>query len=154
MPIEKIIFGAGCFWGVQSAFNRINGVTQTTCGYSGGHVSRPSYEMVCTGDTGHAEVVQVEYDPEKVSINELLDIFWQCHDPTTKDRQGVDIGTQYRSAIYFFTYEQETVAKLSRDKLQQSGRWQSPVVTEILPVNQFFPAEDYHQHYLEKRRIR
>lgn len=101
MLIEKIIFGAGCFWGVQSTFSQINGVTKTTCGYSGGHVSHPSYEMVCTGETGHAEVVQVEYDPEKVSINELLDIFWQCHDPTTKNRQGVDVGTQYRSAIYF-----------------------------------------------------
>ncbi|MCB1984138.1 MAG: peptide-methionine (S)-S-oxide reductase MsrA [Burkholderiales bacterium] len=153
MSIEKIIFGAGCFWGVQSTFSRVNGVTKTTCGYSGGHVPHPSYEMVCSGNTGHAEVVQVEYDPETVSINELFDLFWQCHDPTTKDRQGVDIGTQYRSAIYFFTQEQATAAKLSRDKLQQNGRWQSSVVTEILPVKQFYPAEDYHQHYFEKRGI-
>lgn len=154
MSIEKVIFGAGCFWGVQSVFSRIDGVIRTTCGYSGGHVSSPSYEMVCSGNTGHAEVVQVEYDPEKVTIDALLDIFWQCHDPTTIDRQGVDIGTQYRSVIYFFTEEQETAAKLSRDKLQQGGHLRAPVVTEILPVDQFYPAEDYHQHYLEKRGIR
>ena len=154
MTIEKIIFGAGCFWGVQSVFSRVSGVTETTCGYSGGYVSHPSYEMVCSGNTGHAEVVQVEYDPEKVSIDELLDMFWHCHNPTTKDRQGVDIGTQYRSAIYFFTEEQEAAAKISRDKYQQSGRWQAPVVTEILPVNRFYPAEDYHQHYFEKSGIR
>lgn len=153
MPIEKIIFGAGCFWGVESTFSRIDGVVDTTCGYSGGHVTNPSYEMVCTGNTGHAEVVLIEFDTAKISLDALLDVFWQCHDPTTKDRQGVDIGTQYRSAIYFFTKEQALAAQLSRDKLQQSGRWQAaPIVTEILPAARFYPAEDYHQHYFERRR--
>ncbi|PTN11382.1 peptide-methionine (S)-S-oxide reductase MsrA [Nitrosomonas aestuarii] len=153
MSIEKIIFGAGCFWGVESTFCRIDGVRNTTCGYSGGDVAHPTYEMVCKGKTGHAEVVLVEYDTSAVSLDELLDVFWQCHDPTTKDRQGVDIGTQYRSTIYFFTPEQEAAAKLSCSRIQQSGRWQSPVVTEILPVNTFYPAEKYHQRYFEKRGI-
>ncbi len=154
MSVEKIILGAGCFWGVEATFCQIGGVVNTTCGYSGGKTSSPTYEMVCTGNTGHAEVVLVEYDTAIVSICELLDMFWQCHDPTTKDRQGVDIGTQYRSAIYFFTPEQQTAAKLSREKLQQSGRLQAPVVTEILPAGQFYPAEDYHQRYFEKHGIR
>lgn len=153
MSIEKIIFGAGCFWGVESTFCRIGGVVNTTCGYSGGDVAHPTYEMVCAGNTGHAEVVLVEYDTSAVSIDELLDVFWQSHDPTTKDRQGMDIGTQYRSAIYFFTSEQEVTSRLSRDKLQQSGRWQAPIVTEILPAAPFYPAEKYHQRYFEKRGI-
>ncbi len=116
-------------------------------------MAHPTYEMVCTGNTGHAEVVLVEYDTSAVSIDELLDVFWQSHDPTTKDRQGMDIGTQYRSAIYFFTSEQEATAKLSRDKLQQSGYRQAPIVTEILAANPFYPAEKYHQRYFEKRGI-
>lgn len=151
MPTEKIIFGAGCFWGVESTFSQINGVVNTTCGYCGGRVANPTYENVCTGDTGHAEVVLVEYDNSKTSIEALLDVFWQCHNPTTKDRQGVDIGTQYRSVIYFFNEAQEMAARSSRDQLQQSGRWQAPVVTEIQPAGPFYPAEEYHQRYFEKR---
>ena len=153
MPVEKIILGAGCFWGVESTFCRIVGVVNTTCGYSGGNVAHPSYEMVCTGNTGHAEVVLVEYDTSKISIDELLEVFWNCHDPTTKDRQGPDIGTQYRSAIYFFTQEQEAAAKLSRDKRQHRGGLQVSVVTEILSASPFYPAEKYHQHYFEKRSM-
>lgn len=151
MPVESIIFGAGCFWGVQSTFSRISGVVNTTCGYSGGHVENPTYEMVCNGDTGHAEVVLVEYDTACLSIDHLLDAFWHCHDPTTKDRQGPDIGSQYRSVIYCFTPQQLATALVSRDKQQSGGRWRSAIVTEISPVERFYPAEAYHQHYLEKR---
>lgn len=149
--MESIIFGAGCFWGVQSALSRISGVVNTTCGYSGGHVANPTYEMVCNGDTGHAEVVLVEYDTARLSIDDLLDAFWHCHDPTTKDRQGPDIGTQYRSVIYCFTPDQMSAAVASRDKQHNSGRWRSAIVTEILPAERFYPAEAYHQHYFEKR---
>jgi len=149
--VESIIFGAGCFWGVQSALSRISGVVSTMCGYSGGHVANPTYEMVCNGDTGHAEVVLVEYDAARLSIDDLLDAFWHCHDPTTKDRQGPDIGAQYRSVIYCFTSHQLAAALASRDKQQNSGRWRSAIVTEILPAERFYPAEAYHQHYFEKR---
>ncbi|MDC8446683.1 MAG: peptide-methionine (S)-S-oxide reductase MsrA [Nitrosomonas sp.] len=149
--MESIIFGAGCFWGVQSAFSRISGVVNTTCGYSGGHVANPTYERVCSGDTGHAEVVLVEYDTARLSMDDLLDAFWQCHDPTTKDRQGPDIGSQYRSVIYCFTPHQLAAARVSRDKQQNSGRWRSPIVTEISLADQFYPAEAYHQHYFKKR---
>ena len=153
MTIEKAIFGAGCFWGVEAAFRTINGVRQAICGYSGGHLARPTYRDVCTGNTGHAEVVQVEYDPSRVSYEALLDVFWNCHNPTTANRQGPDIGTQYRSAIFFYTLEQEAAAKASRERLQHSGRWHDPVVTEILPATAFYPAEEYHQRYFEKRGI-
>ncbi|SEQ89408.1 peptide-methionine (S)-S-oxide reductase [Nitrosomonas sp. Nm51] len=153
MSIEKIIVGAGCFWGVESTFSRIPGVVNTTCGYCGGNAPHPSYEMVCTGETGHAEVVLVEYDTSVIPLNALLEAFWQCHDPTTKDRQGVDVGSQYRSAIYFFTEDQEKSARLSRDAAQQSGRWKAPIVTEIQHAAPFYPAEDYHQRYFEKKGI-
>ena len=150
---EKAIFGAGCFWGVEAAFRTVKGVKVVTSGYSGGHVKNPSYRDVCTDKTGHAEVVQVEYDPSQVSYDELLDVFWNCHNPTTLNRQGPDVGKQYRSAIFFYTPEQEDAARASKEKLGQSGRWRAPVVTEITPASDFYPAEEYHQRYLEKRGI-
>lgn len=150
---EKAIFGAGCFWGVETAFRAVKGVSEAICGYSGGHFKTPTYRDVCTGETGHAEVVQVEYDPSQVSYDALLDVFWNCHNPTTLNRQGPDVGTQYRSAILFYTPEQEAVARASKTKLQQSGRWREPIVTEITPATEFYPAEEYHQRYFEKRGI-
>jgi peptide-methionine (S)-S-oxide reductase len=150
---EKAIFGAGCFWGVEAAFRAVEGVKEVTSGYSGGHLKNPSYRDVCTDKTGHAEVVQVEYDPSQVSYDELLDVFWNCHNPTTLNRQGADVGKQYRSAIFFYTPEQESSARASKEKLEQSGRWRAPVVTEITPASDFYPAEQYHQRYLEKRGI-
>lgn len=151
--IEKIILGAGCFWGVESTFGRLAGVMKTTCGYTGGHVANPTYRQVCDGHTGHAEVVKIEYDSSSLSIDDLLEVFWHCHDPTTKDRQGLDIGSQYRSAIYYFTAQQQAAACSSRDRMEQSGRFKSAIVTEILPAAQFYPAEEYHQRYFEKRGI-
>jgi peptide-methionine (S)-S-oxide reductase len=153
MAIEKAIFGAGCFWGVEAAFRTVKGVSDVTCGYSGGRLKNPTYHDVCTGETGHAEVVQVEYDSSQVSYENLLDVFWNCHNPTMRNRQGPDVGTQYRSAIFFYTPEQEAAAKASREKLQQSGRWQDPVVTEISPAREFYRAEEYHQRYFEKHGI-
>ena len=150
---EKAIFGAGCFWGVEAAFRGVKGVSEVISGYSGGHFKNPSYRDVCTGETGHAEVVQVEYDPLQVDYDTLLDVFWDCHNPTTRNRQGPDVGTQYRSAIFFHTPEQEAAAKASKEKLEQSGRWREPIVTEISPAAEFYPAEEYHQRYLEKRGI-
>jgi peptide-methionine (S)-S-oxide reductase len=150
---EKAIFGAGCFWGVEAAFRAVKGVSEVISGYSGGHFKNPSYHDVCTGETGHAEVVQVEYDPLQVDYDTLLDVFWGCHIPTTRNRQGPDVGTQYRSAIFFYTPEQEAAAKASKEKLEQSGRWREPIVTEISPAAEFYPAEEYHQRYLEKRGI-
>jgi len=153
MAIEKIIFGAGCFWGVEATFRRIKGISHVTCGYSGGYTDNPTYESVCTGLTGHVEVVKIEYDPDAVALDTLLDTFWNCHNPTTLDRQGADIGTQYRSVIFYFTAEQATAAKRSMDALQHSGRWQHAIVTKILPAIQFYRAEEYHQNYFEKRSI-
>jgi peptide-methionine (S)-S-oxide reductase len=153
MATEKAIFGAGCFWGVESAFRAVEGVSEVICGYSGGHLKNPTYHDVCTGETGHAEVVQVEYDPSQISYQHLLEVFWNCHNPTTRNRQGPDIGTQYRSAIFFYTPEQEAAAKASKEKLQQSGRWCETVVTEISPAREFYRAEEYHQRYFEKHGI-
>lgn len=150
MTTEKAIFGAGCFWGVESAFRAVKGVNEVISGYAGGHIKNPAYRDVCSGETGHAEVVQVKYDPSQVGYDELLDVFWNCHNPTTPNRQGPDVGTQYRSAIFFYTPDQQIAAKASREKLQQSGRWRGPIVTEILPASEFYPAEEYHQRYLEK----
>jgi len=144
-------FGAGCFWGVELTFQKTRGVTSTSVGYTGGTTQNPAYEDVCTGQTMHAEVVQVEYDPSIVSFEALLDVFWGCHDPTTLNRQGPDRGTQYRSAIFFHSPEQEASAKASREKAEQSGRFGSPIVTEITPASVYYIAEDYHQKYLEKR---
>ncbi|UJP05767.1 MAG: peptide-methionine (S)-S-oxide reductase MsrA [Nitrosomonas sp.] len=153
MAEQKIIFGAGCFWGVEAEFRRIKGVSEAMCGYCGGHTENPTYEAVCSGTTGHAEVVQVEYNPDEVTLEVLLNHFWCCHDPTTQDRQGPDIGTQYRSVIFCFSPEQELVARQSMDTMQASGRWRSSIVTQILPAGKFFKAEDYHQNYFTKCRM-
>ncbi len=150
-PSRKATFGAGCFWGVEATFRRAHGVTATAVGYEGGHLENPSYRDVCSGRTGHAEVVELDYDPEVISYAELLDIFWSCHDPTTRNRQGPDFGSQYRSAIFYHDPEQQTAARISQEKLEASGRHQSPIVTEIVPATTFYRAEEYHQQYLEKR---
>ena len=150
---EKATFGAGCFWGVESAFRKTKGVVSTQVGYSGGSFKDPTYEDVCTDGTGHAEVVQVEYDPAQVSYEELLALFWRIHDPTTPNQQGPDVGTQYRSAIFYHSPEQKAAAEASKEKLQKSGRYKKPVVTEITPAPEFYPAEEYHQQYFEKRGI-
>lgn len=151
--MNKATFGAGCFWGVEATFRKLVGVRSAVVGYSGGSFENPTYEDVCSGKTGHAEVVQLEYDPPEVSYEDLLDVFWNCHDPTTVNRQGPDIGTQYRSAIFFHDADQESAAITSKQKLQSSGRYPSPIVTEITPAEAFYPAEDYHQRYLEKRGL-
>ena len=151
--MEKATFGAGCFWGVEAAFQEIEGVTSTAVGYSGGRLANPTYQDVCTGRTGHAEVVQVEYDPARVSYDRLLDVFWDNHDPTTVNRQGPDVGEQYRSAIFFHTPEQEAAARASKARLERSGRFRRPIVTEITPASEFWRAEEYHQRYLEKRGL-
>ncbi len=149
--MEKATFGAGCFWGVEAAFRKVKGVKTTAVGYSGGTLKNPTYEDVCTGLTGHAEVLQVSYDQAEVSYEELLDVFWEIHDPTTLNRQGPDVGTQYRSAFFFHTPKQEAAARASKENLEASGRYQRPVVTEITPASEFYRAEEYHQQYLEKR---
>jgi peptide-methionine (S)-S-oxide reductase len=148
--MKKATFGAGCFWGVEHAFRQVPGVTDVAVGYSGGTIENPSYEQVCTDRTGHAEVVQVEYDPEKVGYDRLLDVFWSIHDPTTPNRQGPDVGTQYRSAIFVHDAEQEEAARASKERLQASGRFRRPIVTEITPASTFYRAEEYHQRYFEK----
>ena len=149
--MEKATFGAGCFWGIEAAFRKVKGVKTAAVGYSGGTLTNPTYEDVCAGLTGHAEVVQVSYEQAEVSYQELLDVFWEIHDPTTLNRQGPDVGTQYRSAIFFHTPEQEAAARASKESLEASGRYQRPVVTEITPAAEFYRAEEYHQQYLEKR---
>ncbi len=150
MEIMKATFGAGCFWCIEPAFQKLNGVLSTTVGYAGGSFENPTYEDVCSGQTGHAEVVQVEYDASKISYDELLNVFWSNHDPTTLNRQGPDIGEQYRSVIFFHTPEQESVAKTSKEKLQNSGKYGKKIVTEIVPASQFYKAEEYHQKYYAK----
>jgi peptide-methionine (S)-S-oxide reductase len=150
---EKATFGAGCFWGIEASFRRVPGVLSTLVGYSGGSLQNPTYVDVCSGRTGHAEVVQVEFDPARVSYEELLAVFWNSHDPTTLNRQGPDVGTQYRSAVFFHSPAQENAALESQKKLENSGRYRSPIVTEIRPAPPFYPAEDYHQRYLEKRGL-
>ncbi|MCI0355634.1 MAG: peptide-methionine (S)-S-oxide reductase MsrA [Acidobacteria bacterium] len=147
-------FGAGCFWGVEADFRDVKGVVDAVVGYSGGTLENPTYRDVCTDTTGHAEVVQVTFDPAQVSYEKLLEVFFSLHDPTTPNRQGPDVGTQYRSAIFFHTPEQEAEARAMKEKLQKSGRFARPVVTEITPASQFYRAEEYHQRYLEKRGLR
>jgi peptide-methionine (S)-S-oxide reductase len=148
---EKAIFGAGCFWGVEAEFRKLDGVVDVASGYSGGHTKGPSYGDVCSGTTGHAEVVEVEYDPSKVSYEQLLEVFWGNHDPTQLNRQGPDVGTQYRSAIFFNTPEQGDAAHASKKKTQE---WfKKPIVTEIKPASEFYRAEEYHQRYFEKNRL-
>ena len=150
---ELATFGAGCFWGVEVAFRNVKGVKDALVGYLGGTLPNPTYKDVCTGRTGHAEVVQVEYDPSEVTYGRLLDVFWENHNPTTLNRQGPDIGTQYRSAIFYHTDEQKRAAEDSKAKLEASGRFSKPIVTEITPASTFYQAEDYHQRYLEKRGL-
>ena len=149
--MEKATFGAGCFWGVEAAFRKVPGVLETRVGYLGGTLVNPTYQDVCSGNTGHAEVVEVTYHPQQITYDELLAVFWDNHNPTTRNRQGPDIGTQYRSAIFIHTPEQEATALASKAKLSASGRYKNPVVTEITPATEFYMAEDYHQQYLEKR---
>ncbi|MBA4493216.1 peptide-methionine (S)-S-oxide reductase MsrA [Paenactinomyces guangxiensis] len=146
-------FGAGCFWGVEETFRKVPGVKNTAVGYMGGTTVNPTYEDVCTDKTGHAEVVQVEYDPAEVSYEDLLDVFWNNHNPTTLNRQGPDVGTQYRSVIFYHTPEQKELAEASKKKMDQSGKWKNPIVTEITPAASFYRAEEYHQRYLQKRGI-
>jgi peptide-methionine (S)-S-oxide reductase len=148
---EMATFGAGCFWGVEAAFQGVSGVIDTAVGYSGGETPNPTYKDVCTDETGHAEVVQVTFDPAKVSYEHLLDVFWQVHDPTQVNRQGPDFGTQYRTAIFFHSPEQEASAKKSRAALEASGKFKRAIATEITPAGTFYRAEEYHQKYLQKR---
>lgn len=149
--MEKATFGAGCFWGVEAAFRGIEGVASTMVGYIGGTLENPTYQEVCSGRSGHAEAVEVTFDPSKASYERLLEVFWAIHDPTTRDRQGPDFGSQYRSAIFFHDSDQEAAAKASRDGARDSGRFRNPIVTEIVPAARFYRAEEYHQQYLEKR---
>ena len=151
--MAKATFAAGCFWGVESAFRQQPGVIATAVGYTGGDTRNPSYQDVCSGRTGHAEAVLVEYDPDKVSYEQLLELFWENHDPTQLNRQGPDHGTQYRSAIIFHDAAQEAAAKASKEALAKSGKHHRPIVTEIVPAGEFWMAEDYHQQYFEKRGI-
>ncbi len=149
----KATFSAGCFWHVEHLFRKVKGVTDTSVGYTGGNFDNPTYQDVCSSRTGHAEAVQVEYDPSQVSYEDLLEIFWENHDPTSLNRQGPDIGTQYRSAVFVHDEEQEKLAKTSKQKLEKSGKFKKPIVTEIKPISSFYKAEDYHQKYFEKMGI-
>jgi peptide-methionine (S)-S-oxide reductase len=150
---ETATFGAGCFWGVEAAFQQVPGVTETAVGYEGGTTENPTYKDVCTDETGHAEVVQVTFDPAKVSYEQLLDLFWKIHDPTQLNRQGPDFGTQYRTAIFFHSPAQEAAAKKSVAALAASGKLRRPITTEITHASTFYRAEDYHQKYLQKRGV-
>jgi peptide methionine sulfoxide reductase msrA/msrB len=151
--IDTATFGAGCFWGVEAAFRKAKGVLNTTVGFMGGHFKNPSYKDVCSDETGHAEIVQIEYDPKVISYEELLDIFWDIHDPTTINRQGPDVGSQYRSVIFYYNAGQETIARASREKLNKSGKFKGSIATEIVPAKEFYKAEEYHQRYYEKQGI-
>jgi len=150
---KKATFGAGCFWGVEAAYRQLPGVISTTVGYLGGTLDNPTYRDVCSGRTGHAEVVEVAYDAERITYDDLLTVFWENHDPTTLNRQGPDVGTQYRSAIFVHDDEQQTAAAASKEERERSGRYRRPIVTEITPASAFYAAEDYHQQYLEKRGL-
>jgi len=151
MAIEKATFGAGCFWGVEAAFRQLHGVKATATGYAGGTKDRPTYQEVCSGDTHHAEVVQVEFDPAEISYQTLLDTFWNEHDPTQVNRQGPDIGEQYRSVIFYHSPEQKAAAEASKEALEKSRKYSRPIATKIEAAPTFWKAEDYHQQYLEKR---
>ncbi|MBI1892660.1 MAG: peptide-methionine (S)-S-oxide reductase MsrA [Candidatus Rokubacteria bacterium] len=148
--MEKATFAAGCFWGVEEVFRQVKGVVSATVGYTGGRFENPTYKDVCTGKTGHAEAIEVEFDPARVSYEELLAVFFENHDPTTLNRQGPDVGTQYRSAVFYHTPEQMTAAKAMKEKIEQSHRYKRPIVTEITPASTFYRAEEYHQRYFEK----
>ncbi|MFX1478750.1 MAG: peptide-methionine (S)-S-oxide reductase MsrA [Promethearchaeota archaeon] len=152
MEIQKAIFAAGCFWGVESNFRKVEGVISTRVGYTGGHFKNPRYKQVCTLNTGHAEAIEITFDASRVSYDDLLDIFWSIHDPTTLNRQGPDIGEQYRSAIFYIDEEQKEKALKSKAKLEASEQFKRPIVTQIVPASDFWEAEEYHQQYNEKRR--
>jgi peptide-methionine (S)-S-oxide reductase len=152
--MAKATFAAGCFWGVEDAFRHVPGVISTTVGYTGGRTKNPTYEEVCSHTTGHAEAVEVEFDPAKVSYLQLLSVFWQSHDPTTLNRQGPDVGTQYRSAIFYHDAQQEADARASKETLEKAKVFKRPIVTEISPASEFYRAEDYHQQYFEKRGMK
>jgi len=151
--MAKATFAAGCFWGMEATFRQLPGVISTRVGYTGGDTANPTYKQVCTDTTGHAEAVEIEYDPSKLSYDKLLEVFWENHDPTQLNRQGPDWGKQYRSAIFFHSSEQEAAAKASKELLEKSYRFSKPVVTQIVPATTFFEAEDYHQQYLEKKGL-
>ena len=148
--MEKATFAAGCFWGVESTFRKVEGVESTAVGYTGGHYKNPSYKDVCSGKTGHAEAVQLEYNPNEVTYEQLLDVFWEYHNSTTLNGQGVDINDQYRSAIFYHNEEQQKIAQVSKKKLENSGKYQSEIITEITYASEFYMAEEYHQQYFEK----
>jgi peptide-methionine (S)-S-oxide reductase len=149
--LHAATFGAGCFWGVEETFRKTRGVKSTSVGYTGGWFPNPTYDIVCTDRTGHAEAVQIQYDPNEISYEELLKVFWSIHNPTTRNRQGPDVGAQYRSMILFHTPEQEAIAKRSKEELERSGRFKNRIATEIVPASQFYKAEEYHQKYHQKR---
>ncbi len=151
--MAKATFAAGCFWGVESVFEQINGVTATRVGYTGGQTDAPSYRDVCSHRTGHAEAVEVDYDPQRVSYERLLDIFWNNHDPTQLNRQGPDVGDQYRSAIFVQDDAQRAAAEHSKERLEASGRFRKPIVTQVIPAGKFWEAEEYHQKYFSRRGI-
>lgn len=150
--IDTATFGTGCFWCTEAIFESLNGVVKVTSGYSGGQVDNPTYKQVCTGETGHAECVQIQYEPDKITYDELLEVFWQVHDPTTLNRQGADVGTQYRSAIFYHNAEQKERAEHFKAELDKSGAFKNPIVTEISPATTFYTAEDYHQEYYENNK--
>ncbi len=150
---EKATFAAGCFWGVEAEFRKLDGVTSTVVGYSGGTLEDPTYRDVCSGATGHTEVVEIEFDPSRLSYEDLLQTFWDNHDPTTLNRQGPDVGSQYRSAVFFHSPQQQAVAEASKEAIERSGRYSRPVVTEITALSTFYRAEEYHQQYLEKQGL-
>ena len=150
---ELATFGAGCFWGVEDTFRHISGVLDVIVGYTGGTMENPTYEMVCSDKTGHAEAVQVTFDPSKVSYETLLNVFWDNHNPTTRNQQGPDFGSQYRSVIFYHSDEQKKLAEASRQKLDESGKWKNPIVTQVLPATTFYKAEEYHQQYLKKNGL-
>ena len=152
--MEKATFGAGCFWGVQSSFDKIDGVTKTTVGYMGGEIKNPSYEDVCTGETGYVEVVQLEFDPEIIKYDELLEIFWKIHDPTQKNGQGFDIGSQYKSTIFYHNEEQNNIAMKSKIQHENTNKYHRKIITEIKKASIFYPAEEYHQKYFEKMKYK
>ena len=153
MITEKATFGAGCFWGVEAAFRQIKGVVSTQVGYMGGKIKNPTYEDVCTDETGHVEVVEVTFDPKRVSYEKLLDVFWNNHDPTQLNMQGPDVGTQYKTVIFYQTPGQKKIATASKEKLEKSKKYSKPIMTEIVPAPAFYKAEEYHQQYLEKHGL-
>ena len=151
--MEKATFGAGCFWGVEATFRSIPGVVSTLVGYCGGKTDNPTYQDVCTDTTGHAEVVEITFDPAQLPYEQLLETFWKLHDPTTPNRQGPDVGSQYRSVIFFHSPAHEAAARAAKERLDKSGKFRNPVVTQIVPAAPFYKAEEYHQRYLEKRGL-